>query len=125
EGLDLDPVAVKAAEQNAARNGYDLPVLHGELGDWRQANPGQQADVVLANLVADLIIALADELAAVTAPGGCLIVGGILSERTGPVQAALTAAGLTVREQRARDGWAAIVAVPDAAQAGPGQGEPV
>lgn len=110
EALDLDPVAVKAAQQNAERNGLQLPVLHGELGDWQEANPGQQADIVVANLVADLIIALAVPLAAVTAPGGHVIVGGILAERTGPVQEALTAAGLALREQRARDGWAAIVA---------------
>ncbi|AOV16158.1 ribosomal protein L11 methyltransferase [Acidihalobacter aeolianus] len=86
-GVDIDPQALTATRDNAARNDIDDNVLHTSLpevlGDW-------QADLVVANILSGPLIALADTLIAHIKPGGQLLLSGILdtqAEATGAAYA--------------------------------------
>ena len=62
--------------------------------------------MVLANLLAPTLLALADDLVRVVAPGGALVISGLLADRHEHVVAAL--APLQPVERRTKEGWTAI-----------------
>lgn len=110
-GVDIDPDAVAVARANARRNGVEVEVAVGSV----DALAGR-ADVVVANLVTDVVVALAPRLVAATT--GILIVSGVAAGRRARVVAALTRQDAVIEDVRERDGWIAIQArVPDV---GPG-----
>jgi ribosomal protein L11 methyltransferase len=86
---DEDPVAVTVARENAARNAADVEIS----GDALAAIPGT-FDVVVANILANVLVALAPALAAKLAPGGVLLLSGILGPQEAEVRAAHLAQGL-------------------------------
>jgi ribosomal protein L11 methyltransferase len=66
-------------------------------------------DVIAANIVADVIIALGGIAKRLLKPGGRLIVSGIIAERGAEVEEALRAQGLYVHEKAEQEGWCAMV----------------
>ncbi len=108
EGCDLDPVAVRVSGENIERNGLSDQVT--VRVDSIEAMPVEPAyDVVVANIVADPIIAGVGEIARRLRPGGAAIVSGIIDAREAEVAAALTAAGLTAVETREEEDWRALL----------------
>ena len=109
---DTDPLAVEATIANAAANGLaDRVTAHlGSLPASRRAEPYR---LVLANLVAAVLIHLAEPLAAHAAPGGTLLASGIIDTRANEVLASLTATGFLL-ERRLDDGeWVSLrLAIP-------------
>lgn len=104
---DIDKQACGIALRNAERNGKTLRTEAGNLLEDEQLwKDMQKADIVCANLVADLIIALAPRFKAVT--GGNLLVSGILSERADEVCDVLKLEGFTVEERMDSEGWSAV-----------------
>ncbi len=106
-GLDTDPIAVEASQANARRNrlGRRLTARQGSLPS------GQPPfDLVLANLIASLLIALAEPLAAELRPGGRLLASGIFVDREAEVRSAFEAAGLAVVGRSAEGDWVALEA---------------
>jgi ribosomal protein L11 methyltransferase len=67
-------------------------------------------DLIVANIIANVIVALAAPFAAVLRPGGVLLASGIIRDREDDVRAALGAAGLAVERREARDEWITLVA---------------
>ena len=65
---DIDPVAVQVAKANIAQNGVAERVRVVE-GDWTSLPPGE-ADIVVANIVADVIIEMAEDLPRLVRAGG-------------------------------------------------------
>ena len=80
---DNDTLAVKIAQENADVNGVDVLA--------QESLPEGQYDVVVANILADVIIGLGQDLTGLLLPGGTLIASGIIDTRAGDVQAALEA----------------------------------
>jgi ribosomal protein L11 methyltransferase len=82
--LDHDPQALEATRNNAARNGVleRIEILPGDHP------PTGVYEVVLANILAGTLIRLAPALAPLVAPGGFLLLSGLLAEQTAGVQAA-------------------------------------
>lgn len=116
-GIDTDPLAVAATRENADSNGVGerIEVREGTL----PAAPldGTRYPVLLANLVASVLVALAERLAAHLAPGGTLLASGIIEPRADEVIAAMTAAGLRVEDRREEGEWVSlrlVHATPDA-----------
>jgi ribosomal protein L11 methyltransferase len=105
--VDVDPDAVEVSRDNAARNGVHLDA---RVGSVELVDP--PADVVVANLVTDVIAALAVPLVAAT--GTTLVASGITVERKGRAIDALTDAGLAIDEVRELDGWVALRGTPRA-----------
>lgn len=107
--VDLDEEAVIAARRNVADNGVDVDV---RVGSFEVAGP--PADLVLANLLTDTIVALAKALADLTLPGGVLVVSGITEERRERPLRALADAGMVLTSSRTQDGWlVAVLSRPD------------
>ncbi|MBQ7345275.1 MAG: 50S ribosomal protein L11 methyltransferase [Oscillospiraceae bacterium] len=113
-GVDVDPKAEDIARENAAYNGFGAPAftaLTGNVTTDRElmARLSQDHyDVVLVNIVADVIISLAPVLPRFLDQGTHLICSGILDTRLADVQAALTAAGITVTQVRQKEDWRCI-----------------
>ena len=107
EGVDIDPVAVRTACENAALNGVDGRFT-GLVGDLSDQASGKY-NIVTANIVANAIISLAPVVPGLLAEGGHFIASGIIDTRADEVEAALTAAGLTVAARREKRGWVCFV----------------
>lgn len=106
-GVDTDPIAVEATLTNARRNrlARRLRARQGSLPSG--AGP---FDLVAANLIASVLVALAADLAAELAPGGRLLASGIFVDREAEVRAAFEAAGLRVVRRDAEGDWVALEA---------------
>ena len=107
EGVDIDPVAVHTAGENAALNGVadKLTVLVGDLSDKASG----RYDIITANIVANAIMALAPAVPGLMADDAVFIASGIIDSRKDEVIAALEAAGLAVLEVKEKRGWECIV----------------
>jgi ribosomal protein L11 methyltransferase len=102
--IDVDPDAVSATRVNAGRNGCAGLTA-------RLAEPQEIPDrfpLVLANLLTHTHLALAPQYARLVAPGGSLVLGGMLQDEDGRVSQALAAAGFTTRSRLALEGWASL-----------------
>ncbi|MDB6168962.1 MAG: ribosomal protein methyltransferase [Verrucomicrobia bacterium] len=89
-GFDNDPEAVRVSQENAELNGQAGRVEFG-IGDLVTGLRGSAADVVVANILADVLIQFAPELARAVAPDGELILSGILATENEKVRAAYRA----------------------------------
>lgn len=107
-GVDIDPMCVRVAGENARRNGVQERFAI-EAGDLAAKAKGKY-DIITANIVADAVTRLAPDAAGRLAKGGTFIASGIIEERAEEVGASLEAAGLKVREVRRANGWVALVA---------------
>lgn len=111
--VDIDDKCRTAAQENAGLNGIGpdrLEVLVGNLltDETVAEKIGEGWDLVLANIVADVIIALAPRVKNLLRPGGTFLCSGIIGGRAGEVEAALAAAGLELRDRREDGGWYAF-----------------
>jgi ribosomal protein L11 methyltransferase len=101
---DLDPEASASSRAHAALNGAPLLVVRADGA--RGLRPGS-FDLVLANLMALLLVDRAEEILSLLAPGGGLVLSGILEADAGAVEEAFSARG---RPTRLVEGeWTALV----------------
>ena len=116
-GLDTDPDTLSVAEANRDLNRSRATFALGALPDAA----GRSADVLVANLFAELHVELCGEYRRALKPGGNLIVTGILHDKLPAVEAALTVC-FEVGAGGDRDGeWALLTATPAGLEpAGPG-----
>lgn len=85
-GIDIDPQAIKASEENALHNHCDPGTFHFIAADEAQAAQlTAQADIVVANILANPLIMLAPLLSKLVRPGGRIALSGILSDQAGDV----------------------------------------
>ena len=98
--IDLDQLAVKASIENAEKNNLTevVRVVHGDLLE----KADEMADVIVANIIADVICFLCGPAKKHLLPGGTFICSGIIREREEDVQNALAAAGYTVCNRLAK-----------------------
>jgi len=90
-GFDNDPEAIRVSEENAAMNGLAgrVDFFVGDLTTgWKHAPAG----LVLANIQADVLVRFTSELLGAVAPGGWLVLSGILERELADVRAAFAAA---------------------------------
>ena len=115
-GVDIDPKAEDIARENAAYNGFTAPAFTALTGnvtadkELMERLAAESWDVVLVNIVADVIIGLAPVLPLFLRENTKLICSGILDSRLNDVTAALTAAGITVEQTRAKEDWRCVCA---------------
>lgn len=105
--VDVDDVAVRVAAENFARNGLTqgVKLAVGSAAD----TGGQQWQLVVANILAHVLIQLMPDLAAVLAPGGRLILSGMIAEQEAEVTAAAAAQALQVIDRRLEEDWVALI----------------
>ena len=114
-GVDIDDKAPAVVMENAGFNniGPDrLTVFAGDvLSDKALSRrlAGEQFGLVLMNIVADVIIALASRVPDFMAEDALFICSGVIDGREREVEAALTAAGLRILAHRQKDNWHAFI----------------
>jgi ribosomal protein L11 methyltransferase len=101
--IDIDPQALIATRDNAARN-HVAERLTVAAPDEAPRAP---ADILLANILAEPLVDLAPSFAQRVAPGGSVVLSGILSSQAAPV-ASRYAAWFDMRPATIRDDWALL-----------------
>lgn len=108
---DIDPDAIDVTDQNMVENdvvgrietavvdGFNSPVL-----------TGRQFDLIFANILAGPLMGLANDIVGATAPGGHVILSGILDEKADQVALRFREAGLQVEPQPSLEGWTSLLA---------------
>lgn len=113
--VDIDPIAEDIVYENAKLNGIGkdrLTVLIGNVtadSELRARISTGKYDVVVANIVADVIIALAPFVPPLLSEDGVFVCSGIILERKDEVLRALQESGFTIDRIDQENGWAAIV----------------
>jgi ribosomal protein L11 methyltransferase len=107
---DVDPTCVNVAYENAALNGVDRSRYTVRAGDVTADRAlsrefGGDYDVVAANIVADVIIALAPKVRPLLKPGGVFLTSGVIDDRADEVRQKLEAAGWRIEETNSAEGW--------------------
>ena len=110
--VDVDAQALDNARQNAQLNDVDIKIGVGSVGQLLAEEFGlRQADLVLANILAPVLVRLlAEGLAQLMTEGGVLILSGILMEQEGEMRRALDQAGLRIIEEGKIEDWLGLAA---------------
>lgn len=105
--VDIDPVAVSAALENIRLNHVcaSVSVRQGTVGEI-----SGQADVVVANIIASVLVDIAQPVAQRVKPRGIVLASGIIKDRCEEVEKAFTAAGLVISERMQKGEWVCLVA---------------
>ena len=113
---DVDPVAVAVAAENAGVNRIALGRARGQVELVVAAGMGHRRlqarapyDLVVANILAGPLIDLASALAGALAPGGRLILAGLLDRQAGAVTAAYRRRGMIAAARIDRGDWPTLV----------------
>ncbi len=113
---DIDPVAVKVAQENVEANSvaHVVRVEEGSVpvrGSKQKTFEPETWNLILVNILAKVIVDLLDQgLAKLMAPGGRLILSGIIQPRAPEVEAALQVQRLAITERLEEGDWLALLA---------------
>ncbi|MFN3407917.1 MAG: 50S ribosomal protein L11 methyltransferase [Limisphaerales bacterium] len=106
EAFDHDPESVRVAHENARRNHVadKLRLTQADLTKQPQ-KPKRTYDLVCANLISNLLLQERHKIIARVAPGGTLVLAGILKTEFSKVQSAFEPAGLKLVRRRDEKEW--------------------
>ncbi|MGN1333539.1 MAG: 50S ribosomal protein L11 methyltransferase [Anaerovoracaceae bacterium] len=107
-GIEIDPVAVNISRENIELN-HVVKVARAQYGDLTKG-VDFRADVVVANLMADLVMLLSRDVASHMLPGAVYISSGILDEKVEKVVDAIKEQGFRILEVRQDGMWCAVAA---------------
>ena len=107
QAVDYDESVLKVAEENVAENGV-ADVVSVKQSDILQACEGK-ADLIVANIVADIIIRMFADVKAYLKEGGRILTSGIIADRAADVTKAARENGLTVEKVWEENGWTAML----------------
>jgi ribosomal protein L11 methyltransferase len=105
-GVDLDPVAVESAKQNVGYNDLNnIEILYGDLMEVVKG----KASIVIANIMADIIMFLTQQVKGFIVDGGYFISSGIILSKKDEVINKLTQCGFKIEEINIEGEWVCIV----------------
>ncbi len=111
-GTDTDPLALQVAAENARHN--EITTMPGVSWSMQEGSLPARGlfDIVVVNILPHVIVHLLthEELAARLAPGGILLLAGIIKNRSAAVEACLHARNFIVAAKRVQEDWVALVA---------------
>lgn len=109
--VDIDPESVIVAVRHAKMNGTGTAItsVQGDGFDAPAVAERGPFDLIIANILAGPLVQMAPGLCAVLAPGGHIILSGMLDEQTPEVQAAYERLGCHALRQFHQAGWAALL----------------
>ena len=106
--MDYDPVAVSVAEENIRQNNvHNVVACESDL--LSACEGAAPAELITANIIADVIIRLFAQLDRHLAPGGTLLASGIIDDRIADVEHAAAQHGFTVLDLTCEKEWAAMI----------------
>lgn len=106
--LDLDEVAVESAKMNIKLNKVHpvVDVFQNNLLEGIQEN----ADVIVANILAEVIVRFTDAAAQCLKPGGYFITAGIIQQKKDEVKESIESAGFQIEETVQLEDWISFIA---------------
>ncbi|AEJ44016.1 ribosomal protein L11 methyltransferase [Alicyclobacillus acidocaldarius subsp. acidocaldarius Tc-4-1] len=109
--IDLDPVAVSAARDNARKNRVEdrVDVREGDL--LAALRPDEMFDLAVANILRDVVIALLPQVRPRLVSGGLLLTSGYIESQREQVEQALADHGFSVVRRAHKDDWVSVLAV--------------
>jgi ribosomal protein L11 methyltransferase len=109
-GTENDPVALKVAAEGAALNGLPADRIGWQLADCDALPPpwDRPYPLVVANILLNTLVELAPQLARKVAPGGRLVLSGLLVAQADEARAAYLAQGLAPERADEKDGWVRV-----------------
>jgi ribosomal protein L11 methyltransferase len=108
-GTDIDPVSVRIARENAKVNAAGARFVHAAGLAHHRVRAGAPYDLAFANILARPLVWLAQDIKRATAPGGMVILSGLLRTQERYVSAAYLARGFRLQRRLRRDAWATLV----------------
>ncbi len=105
EAVDIDQLATDVAIANCQLNSVDVDCHTGELKDAKRS----QYDLIVANIIADVIAAIAADIPARLKADGLFLASGIIEDKAEKVLMACHAAGLSTIGRSERNGWCSFV----------------
>jgi ribosomal protein L11 methyltransferase len=108
-GTDIDADAVRIAAENAALNGARVRFACADGLSSNEVRDGAPYDLVFANILARPLIGLAQSIRGAVAPGGAVILSGLLRSQARAVRAAYVARGFRLFWRRDLDAWTTLV----------------
>lgn len=107
---DIEARAATTAAENAARNEVGRLIRAHRADGWRAGvvRAGRPYDLVLANILARPLCLMARDLATGLAPGGRVVLAGLLATQARRVLAAHRRHGLVLERMTTEDGWASL-----------------
>ena len=106
--MDYDPVAVSVAEENIRQNNvHNVVACESDL--LSACEGAAPAELITANIIADVIVRLFAQLDRHLAPGGTLLASGIIDDRIADVEHAAAQHGFTVLDMTCEKEWAAMI----------------
>ncbi|MEZ5998782.1 MAG: 50S ribosomal protein L11 methyltransferase [Hyphomonas sp.] len=109
-GTDIDFDSVAVANENAVKNEVSgFTALHVRGANSPRIRRAAPYDTVFANILMKPLIGLAPEIARLTAPGGTVILSGLLHHQAGLVRHAFEGHGILFQRRIRKDGWSTLV----------------
>ena len=109
DACDIDPVAVRVAQENAESNGVaNVNCFVSDLLASVDAKGGMY-DFVSANIVSDIIIRMTPDLPRIVRPNGLVAVSGVIDEYAPDVIAAMDEQGFGVADVYSDNGWKGLL----------------
>jgi ribosomal protein L11 methyltransferase len=108
---DIDPIAVDVAVENWRQNGVSAPIRGLVAAGLHDAEFARRApfDLITANILARPLIKLAPRLAAMAAPGGHIVLSGLLDSQGREVSATYRQMGMVIEARLSLEGWTTLI----------------
>lgn len=108
---DIDPASVDVARGNIANNraGGRISAVCAKGLDHPELRKRARYDLLMANILAAPLIALAKDIARVVRPGGAIVLSGLLTHQAREIIAKYRAAGFTLEDHGRFAGWSTLV----------------
>lgn len=109
-GMDLDSTSVRIARENVALNNLQdkIDIFEGNLFD--NLNIDLKADIIVANIIAEVIIVMSKDIGEYLKEDGIFISSGIILDKIPPVEEALKSNGFKIDKTEIQGEWACIIA---------------
>ena len=108
-GVDIDPVSVRIARENAILNRAPARFIHASGLNHAAVRASAPYDLVFANILAPPLVALSQDIKRALKPGGIAILSGLLRTQERRIIAAYVSRGFRLERRIRRDAWSALV----------------
>lgn len=108
-GTDIDELAVESAKENLELNGISEERAKVYLGNLVSVVNGKKFDVVVANILADVLLILLNDILKVVKKDGLVIFSGIIDEKCELLKREVEALGMEILEVKADKEWRAML----------------